>query len=177
MQAEATTPRSTPLPAALIVFGRDETGKPHASQFSEADRELAEKAAGLMGMRALRVTTADQAALAARLPLGRVFASGKGFVPFVSGELFASLEAAAGPATGVELHPTGKLESSPREPQGGPEAGARGDAPGNTAKAVSDRPSALPSDRADIAVGGLVLAATSNDGEGWFEAVVTPGCS
>src|SRR3954469_1252231 len=99
MHAETSTPAETisaPPPPALIVFGRDEAGKPHASRFSHADADLAERAAGLMGMRVLRVTGEEEIALAERLPAGRVFASGRAFVPFVAGSTFASLVAAAG---------------------------------------------------------------------------------
>jgi hypothetical protein len=52
--------------AALVVFGLDDSKKAHAAWFSQADAELAERAAGLMGMRALRVATPEH----------------RGFVPF-----------------------------------------------------------------------------------------------
>jgi hypothetical protein len=78
-RANAETPAAT----ALIVFGRDNGGKPHASRFDASEAELAEKAAGLMGMQVLRPETGEQRALAAKLPKGRVFASGRAFVPFV----------------------------------------------------------------------------------------------
>ncbi|KQP80732.1 hypothetical protein ASF60_22495 [Methylobacterium sp. Leaf113] len=64
---------------ALIVFGRDKDGKPHASAFTEADATLATKAADLMGMRTVTVNTEEHRLIASQLPLGRVFASGKGF--------------------------------------------------------------------------------------------------
>ena len=41
-------------PTAVVVFGHDDKGKPHASAFAASDAELAEKAAGLMGMNVLR---------------------------------------------------------------------------------------------------------------------------
>ena len=68
---------------AAVVFGLDDAGKPHASAFTAHDAELAEKAAALMGMRVLRPGTDEQRALAAKLPKGRVFGSGRAFVPFV----------------------------------------------------------------------------------------------
>src|SRR6476620_10331478 len=40
---------------AVVVFGRDEAGKAHASWFDHGEAALAEKAAGLMGLRVLRV--------------------------------------------------------------------------------------------------------------------------
>ena len=42
---------------ALVVFGRDEGGRPHASTFKAADAQLAERAAALMGMLVLPIST------------------------------------------------------------------------------------------------------------------------
>ena len=39
---------------AVVVFGLDEKGKPHASAFDVSEAKLARKAAGLMGMQVLR---------------------------------------------------------------------------------------------------------------------------
>src|SRR3954447_16758635 len=79
-----TRPNENPtnMPA-LVVFGRDEAGKAHASSFAQGEAKLAERAAGLMGLRLLPVITEAEQALAAKVPRGRVFASGKAFVPFV----------------------------------------------------------------------------------------------
>jgi hypothetical protein len=121
MQAEAAT-QAKAVPAlttraAVIVFGRDDALKPHASQFAAEDAALAEKAAGLMGMRLLRVRKGEVAAVAARLPAGRIFESGKAFVPYVSVKTFADIEAAAGQAGPGELiEPSA---SGPTEPVGG----------------------------------------------------------
>jgi hypothetical protein len=170
MQAETSTEtRPTPPPAALIVFGRDDTGRPHASQFSEADAELAEKAAELMGMRTLRVTTDIEANTAARLPLGRVFASGKAFVPFVAGEVFAALEAAAGNvATGGDHArvAAGRLSKA----KGSSSGVQAGDQPGNAGEPASE-PARPPSDWGGIGPNSLVLA-TTGVMQGWYEAVV-----
>jgi hypothetical protein len=85
----------------LIVMGLDDTRKPHASTFDEESAELATKAAGLMGMRVVPLVTAELQALAAKLPRGRVFASGRAFVPFVRAGLYQSITAAGGlPAKG-----------------------------------------------------------------------------
>src|SRR3954468_14378380 len=92
---EKAQPETAPPTAALIVFGRDATGKAHASWFSEAEAALAEKAADLMGMRMLKVRTDEHRAMAAQLPRGRVFATGRAFVPFVKSALFLQLQSAA----------------------------------------------------------------------------------
>ncbi len=65
---------SVPVPAdtqlsepCLVVFGRDEAGKPHASWFDAKSAELAIKAAELMQMCVLKVETEEQKALARQL--------------------------------------------------------------------------------------------------------------
>ncbi len=87
------TAKLKPADIAVVVLGLDDKRKPHASAFTASEAELAVKAAGLMGMQVLRPETDDQRALAAKLPRGRIFASGKGFVPF-------SLRPVRGPCSG-----------------------------------------------------------------------------
>lgn len=130
---------------AVIVFGLDESGKAHASRFGEADAELAIKAAGMMGYRVLRVSSPDIAARAQEVALGRIFASGRGFVPFCKMALYEALcgfDGAFAPPPPVEPEPAPLL-------------------------AISGTPHRWE----DITVGSLVLA-TVGDGEGWYEAVV-----
>jgi len=89
-----------PAPAVaeprLIVFGTDEAKRPHAAWFAEADADAAERAAGFMRMRVLKIETDDQRALALQLPQGRVFASGKAFTPFIKAGLYDRLSAFEG---------------------------------------------------------------------------------
>ena len=66
---------------------------PRASAQSEAD--LATKAAELMGLRLLPIRTDTERALAAKVPRGRVFATGRAFVPFIKAALLTELQAAA----------------------------------------------------------------------------------
>ena len=51
----ATATLASHAPPALVVYGRDDGGKPHASVFADSEADLAEMAAGLMGMRAFRL--------------------------------------------------------------------------------------------------------------------------
>ena len=69
---------------ALILFGRDDAGKPRASWFDALSADLARKAADLMKMRVLQVETEEQKEVARRLQPGRVFASGRAFTPFAA---------------------------------------------------------------------------------------------
>lgn len=147
--------------ATLIVFGLDQNQKPHASWFDEADAPLAEKAAGLMEMKILRLTTDEQRGLAGKLPKGRVFESGKAFVPFVNKTLYSQLEAMGG--------------ETPPPPDPAVIQAALDDEPASSADATSGdetQPAPGPTSWATITVGSVVLA-TEGHMEGWFEAVVT----
>ena len=105
MTAQANaSPNDAP---ALVVFGRDATGKPHASAFSQSEADLARKAAELMGLRLLPVRTDTERALAAKVPRGRVFATGWAFVPFIKATLLAlAAPAGAGPYRNLTCHNT-----------------------------------------------------------------------
>lgn len=144
--------------AALIVLGRDDAGRPHASWFGEADAVAATQAAELMGMVAIEIADGDLRALAGKLPQGRVFASGKAFVPFVKAALFDQL------ASHMRAEQRAMLEAG----DGGKQAAASSGA----ASASSDNPKfTLPDDWSKIVANSLVLAYSSDD-ESWFEAAV-----
>ena len=183
----ATSPPRLPAtpaePPALVVFGRDEKGKPHASRFGQADAALAEKAAGLMNMAVLRVGE-EHLDLAAQVPKGRVFASGKAFTPFIKAKLYASLEAAAGydrPGEPTRPGPTsvgstvGGAGDTPATSPGEPAGGHSAVEPADVAGDAHDAPSGPDNPTVDwggISPGSVVLATTGNLGEGWFESVV-----
>lgn len=139
---------------ALMVLGRDDGGKAHGSWFGEEDAPLAEKAAGLMGMVAVRVDTDAFAELAAKLPHGKVFASGKAFVPFVRDTLYRSIADQLPEDVRAML---GKPRETPVPVE------TTGSAP------MDQHP--LPRGWDVIAVGDLVLA-TLGSPDGWFECVV-----
>jgi hypothetical protein len=197
MNAEATATHETTSAPAAVVFGRDNGGKPHAAWFEAGEAELAEKAAGLMGMRFTRLDGEGERALAAQLPRGRVFASGRAFTPFVGAALFdrlAALGGAAGadgaisvtrPASRAKRPPTG----SPRLKSAGATAAKRGDtdraaagegsppptkAEGEGTNNMGDETGAEPchSPRSwdNLRTGSLVLV--SEDEQSWWAAVV-----
>ncbi|KQP94360.1 hypothetical protein ASF60_13020 [Methylobacterium sp. Leaf113] len=141
---------------ALIVFGRDKDGKPHASAFAEADATLATKAADLMGMRTLAVETEEHRSIASQLPLGRVFASGKGFVPFVKKGLYERLSALAGPAI------TAADDTAPINADAVPEGDGC-----EASKSAEQRPVSW----SEITAGSTVLVHGGGE-DGWFEAEV-----
>jgi len=143
--------------STVVVFGLDEAGKPHASVFGAADAQVAEKAAGLMGMRVLRLKTDQQRAIAAKLPRGRVFGSGKALVPFVAKRLYESLAGFGGAEVGAQ--------------PGGPEPACAA-APGqDSGMPRGDGDSKLPASVDDLEAGHVVLAC-EGPALGWYEAIV-----
>ena len=96
--------------------------------------------------------TPKVAEIAARLPVGRVHATGRTFVPFIRHDLYDKLVAAA--ANG-NAHPTSPPNGS---------SGASGSTPGGSAPH-------LPRNWREIGVGDLVVANEGRE-EGWYEAIV-----
>lgn len=149
---------ATPVPG-LIVLGRDDMGRSHASWFDDTEATLARKAAGLMGMASVAVVNDELRGLADRLPHGRVFSSGKAFVPFVKGDTYREL--------------LGHLSAAERERLGKVQAADPGTAAGS---GETIEASDVPTDWQKIKFGSLVLA-FSNEDEGWWEAVVVKAAS
>jgi hypothetical protein len=139
---------------ALVVFGLDGAGKARASAFHQADAERAERAAEIMGMHVIRPDSDEQHALAAKLPRGRVFASGKAFVSYVRADFYEALTALAG-ASAAE--PTPRAEPASAAPASPPEG--------------KSKAGLAPETWDEIGVGSIVLA-TEGPQEGWFESIV-----
>ena len=155
-------PKPAPATPALIMFGRDEANKAHASWFDQSEAALAEKAADFMNLRVLRVKTDEHRALAAQLPHGRVFASGRAFVPFVKAALFLQLQTAA---QAVVDESRAKLAASTADNEAEKPSTAEPNSPAGLSKGKAT------CGWADIDVGSLVLAC-EGPGEGWWESVV-----
>ena len=77
-----------------MVFGADEYGKPRAARFAGIDPKLPDTDAEAMNLRLFEVTAGELAAIAKKLPAGRLHANGQGFVPYIKGPLYAQLVAA-----------------------------------------------------------------------------------
>jgi hypothetical protein len=150
---------STSAAIPVVLFGIDGNGKPKAACFSEKHASLAAKAAEQLQLRVLPVVGDAVAALAARLPVGRIHARGRGFVPFIKRDLYVKLIEAAGPAVDGNGGQNG-------EPVAASAAGS---------KTSAERPKRgdgrLPPSWDDIAIGDVVVAHESLE-DGWYEAVV-----
>lgn len=145
---------TTALASSVIVLGRDAAGRSHASWFGEDDTELARDAADLMGMTTLPIASDDLRSLAGKLARGKLFASGKAFVPFVNAKLFETL------TTHMSDEQRADLQASRM---------------GEVAAGLSDgtpvEPTHLPEDWSKIKLGSLVVACESAD-DGWWLATV-----
>ncbi|MBX5201029.1 hypothetical protein [Rhizobium sp. NZLR1] len=93
MTATATAANGISLPHPVIVLGRDDNGKAHASFFPATDAQPASRAASLMGMLALPADNDAVRSLLPKLPKGKLFDSGKAFVPFVKQDLYKQIAA------------------------------------------------------------------------------------
>lgn len=189
---DAERPEAKPPAVSLptLIVGLDDRGRPHASRFAVADADVVERAAAMMGMTTLSVESAGLAELAAKLPAGRLFASGKAFVPFVGQELYRRLEAylpiaqridpALTPADMAKSKTRGAAAQSDAGQAGGDGGGAGGDA-GDAAieqnkyaaaKATkTPRSGKYPEDWDKIVAGHIVLASAERD-DGWWTAHV-----
>ena len=130
---------ATRCPSPLVLFGIDSRGKPQGARFRKEHASLALKAAGQLQLNVLASNDPKVAEIAARLPVGRVHATGRTFVPFIRHDLYDKLVAAAADGNG---HPT-------RPPNGS--SGASGSTPGGSAPH-------MPRNWREIGVGDLVVA-------------------
>ena len=141
-----TTTKTAPTspPPAILVFGVDENNKLRAARFQGASPELVAKAAQLMNLKVCEASSPELSEIAQKLPVGRLYAAGKGFVPFVKKDLYAELVAATG---GDPTNRSGD-KGNPAIPPG------------------------LPRSWEDIAVGHLVLGQADAAEDGWWEVIV-----
>src|ERR1700736_918341 len=136
-------PATTP---PLIVLGFDEQQKPRGARFVDAKPDLVTKAADLLGFKVYEASPEDVAEYAKKLPLGRLYANGRGFVPNIRQSLYSDLVVVLGQEPQATLSKTGDKDSLPA---------ARG----------------LPRSWDEIAPGHLVIAQEALE-YGWWEAIV-----
>jgi hypothetical protein len=156
MTAKANHPtalRSCPSP--LVLFGIDSRGKPKGARFGREHASLAIKAATQLHLNVLATNDPKVAEVAARLPVGRVHATGRTFVPFIRRDLYDKLIAAA---------PNGNL-GHPVTPPNGATGGAAGSRPPGSSPN-------LPRTWQEIGLGDLVVAQEDDPADGGYEAIV-----
>lgn len=154
--ASPSTASATMTPA-LILLGRDEAGKAHASRFDGLDSKAVRNAAAIMGMATLPVVGEELGAMAVKLPMGKLYESGRAFVPFVKGDFYEKLH--------------DRLPKKDREALAETNALRRAAAKAAAAANAEPESFTLPDDWAKITVGNLILAYDS-ESEAWYEAYV-----
>jgi hypothetical protein len=101
----------------LIVIGRDNEGKPQAARFPAAQANLVAKAAKAMNLTVAKADGGVLAELAKKLPPGRLYATGTGFVPSVGYSLYDKIV--------EELRLAGQpVPAEPKQPSAGAQAAA-----------------------------------------------------
>jgi hypothetical protein len=142
--AEKPTQNETPI---IVVFGLDESQKPKAARFSSSQSQLVNKAAQAMQLRVAVIAPPNGPAteIAKKLPVGRLYSNGKGFVPNIRRDLYIMLTGVLGVESG--------LPAAPGEPEVPVASG-------------------LPRNWDEVAPGHLVIAKETRHEDGWWEAIV-----
>ncbi|WP_298961791.1 hypothetical protein [uncultured Methylobacterium sp.] len=147
------------------MFGPDTTGRVRAARFPAEDATTARQAAAMMGLRTLDIARDEHREVALQLAQGRLYASGRAFLPFVAKPLYDRLCALAGGATD-------QTPASNRRAAGEPPSKPTAAAPPPAPSWPQPAPAPLcPEHWSGIVVGSLVLM-REGEGHGWYEAVV-----
>lgn len=80
----------------IVLFGLDENGKPRAARFIDDNENLIARLAQALGLRMGIATGSKHADTLDEIPVGRVYATGKGSVPNISQDLYDKLNALVG---------------------------------------------------------------------------------
>ena len=137
---------ATPATFPLIVLGYDEQQKPRGARFVDVKPDLVTKAAELIGLKVYDTSNPDVAAIAKKLPVGRLYANGRGFVPNIRQDLYSQLVVALAGKPEAALSLDDAKDSLPA---------ARG----------------LPRTWDEVAPGHVVVAHESIE-DGWWEAII-----
>jgi|SRR6201987_905745 hypothetical protein len=144
----------------LFVFGIDEEAKPRGARFADFNDKIVNVAAE-MRLTSVYPASAAFTEIAMKLPAGRLYASGKAFVPPVRRDLVERLEAALA---------TPGDESKAHRPAAAP-AQTTEETEGVKVRTVSPISSGLPRSWDSIGVGHVVLGHAGPE-DGWWECVV-----
>ena len=152
----------------LFVLGFDDNGKPRGARFAELKDNIASAAVD-MNCRVLIDQPETVSDIAMKLPVGRIYASGKAFIPNIRRDLYDKISEAAQIAA---------EKSDTENEAGAAEQSAmvksqidRADAAPAEARCVSPVTSGLPRSWETIGVGHMVVFHESPD-DGWWEGIV-----
>ena len=143
----------------VFVFGLDESGKARGAKFLQGLKDNIAAAALDMKFNLVHDHSAEFTALGMKLPTGRIYGSGKSFIPPIRRDLYDKLKAA-------QSRPTEAIPGS-----------APLNIDGSKTETVRDVdlgmpiPNDLPRSWQVVQPGNLVIA-QSNHIEGWWEAII-----
>jgi len=143
-------------PDNLFVFGIDDEGKPRGARFAELNDKVS-SAASSMKLKCVHSASAAFRGIAMKLPVGRLYASGKAFVPSIRRDLVDKLNA-------VLATPGDGSQTQDPNPGSADEATGASDEP-------KVRVAGLPKTWDSVDVGSVVLAMDGPE-DGWWECVV-----
>jgi hypothetical protein len=159
-KAQKKTEQKPASVSPVFVFGLDENGKPRGAKFLQGLKDNIAAAAIDMKFNLVHDHSAAFTALGMKLPIGRIYGSGRSFIPPIRRDLYDKLKAAQ----------SGLAERIP----GGVPINITSDKIGETVSGIElGIPIAdnLPRDWQAIEPGNLIIAQSSHI-EGWWEAVV-----
>jgi hypothetical protein len=152
----------------LFVLGLDENGKPRGARFAELKDNIASAAVD-MNCRVLINQPETVSDIAMKLPVGRIYASGKAFIPNIRRDLYDEISEAARIAA--------EKSDAQNEPGAAEQSAVvkslidQADAAPAEARCVSPVTSGLPRSWETIGVGHMVVFHESPD-DGWWEGIV-----
>ena len=152
----------------LFVLGLDENGKPRGARFAELKDNIASAAVD-MNCRVLINQPETVSDIAMKLPVGRIYASGKAFIPNIRRDLYDEISEAARIAAekwDAEIETGAAEQSAVVKP-----LIDQADSALAEARCVSPVTSGLPRSWETIGVGHMVVFHESPD-DGWWEGIV-----
>jgi hypothetical protein len=149
------------IDSPLFVFGLDENGKPRGARFSEVRDDIVHAALDMQCW-VIYPAPEDFAPHGMKLPAGRLYASGRAFIPNIRRALYDKLFATKGE----------KAAFLPKGEDAETDLAASSEEPGSSKVAcVSPVLPGLPRSWESVGVGHMVLVHES-PADGWWEAIV-----
>ena len=167
-----TTDKPTSEPDKMFVIGLGDDGKPRGARFRQVD-DLIVIRAGDIKLKVVFPASTVVAQVGMKLPEGRLYASGKMFVPNIKRDLYDEMEAAlASPEdTSSTLERQEPRNVKCDDEAASPQTTVPTAAAVPPVACVSPMTSGLPKNWETVGVGHMVLVHESPE-DGWWEAVV-----
>jgi hypothetical protein len=153
--------------AQLFVYGLDEAGKPKGARFPATEAERVLPVTTSMKLQSSQAGSDEVVNVGMKLPVGRIYARGKAFIPNIKRDLYDKLLATLDPARDRIDHSQveGTAASSATPSDGAAKA------PTEPAVILPPLASGLPQNWESISAGNMILI-DAGPGEGWWEAIV-----